>query len=247
MEIKTNLHFHTKDDREEDGESTTEVHYDLFQGLDEAKKLGFNALAVTCHNFVTDDESYYKYAEKLGITLIRGIEKTVGGKHVVILNVDKSAEHIKTFSDLRGYRTSHPESFFLAPHPFFDGGYSLGKKLKTYAELFDAIEYSWFHFKFLDLNAEAYFFAKEHGLPLVATSDTHDLANLGLSYAILDVRDNSFAAIVEALKTGKIRNVSPDTAFWNKRTWRIILQTMGGLLKGRKKNSYYEKKRRKMG
>ncbi len=225
MEFKANLHFHTKDDIEDKADSVTVADYDLIQGLDKAKELGFNVLAVTCHNFVTNDEKYYDYAENLGINLIPGIEKTVENKHVVILNADKSAEKMGNFSDLKNYKTRHPESFIMAPHPFFDGGYSLGSKLKEHVELFDAVEYSWFHFKFLNLNNKAVAFAKKHGLPVIATSDTHDLKKLDMSYCFIDAKDNSFESLVEAVNAGKIRNVSRDAKFWSVDTWKIVLDT----------------------
>ena len=237
MKIKVNLHFHTKDDIEDKEKAAMVADYDLFQGLDEAKKLGFDAIAVTCHDFVTDDPKYYEYAERLGINLIRGVEKTIEEKHVVILNADKSAEKIKTFNDLRAYRKEHAESFLLAPHPFFNGGVSLGSKLKEHADLFDAIEYSWFHFKFLNLNGEACLFAGKRGLPLLATSDTHYFEQLNTGYLIAEAHDNSFASIRDAIRAGKFQNISPDVKFWNTGTWRIICKTLESFLKGRGKKS----------
>ncbi len=234
MKIKANLHFHTKDDIEDKEKAAMVADYDLFQGLDEAKRLGFDALAVTCHDFVTNDQKYYEYAKQLGINLIRGIEKTVEKKHVVILNADKSAEKISTFNDLRAYRKEHPESFFLAPHPFFNGGVSLGPKLKEHADLFDAIEYSWFHFKLLNLNGEACLFAKKRGLPLIATSDTHDLAMLATSYAVVDAEDSSTASVLEALRAGRFINVSPPARFWSTYIWGIIGETALGLFQSKR-------------
>jgi predicted metal-dependent phosphoesterase TrpH len=237
MKIKVNLHFHTKDDIEDKGKAAMVADYDLFQGLDEAKKLGFDAIAVTCHDFVTDDRKYYEYAERLGINLIQGVEKTVEEKHVIILNADKSAETIETFNDLWAYRKEHPESFLLAPHPFFNGGVSLGSKLKEHADLFDAIEYSWFHFKFLNLNGEACLFAEKWDLPLLATSDTHYLKQLNAGYLIADAYDNSFASIKNAIHAGKFQNISPDVKFWSAETWRIIHKTLESFLKGRGEKS----------
>lgn len=226
MEIKANFHFHTRDDIEDKRRAAMVADHDLFQGLDEAKKLGFGALAVTCHNFVTDDPNYYDYAKQLGITLVSGVEKTVGGRDVLILNARKEAEAIETFDDLRTYRQSHPESFVMAPHPFFDGDYSLGRKLVEHIDLFDAVEYSWFHFKLIDLNRKGAAVAREHRLPFIATSDTHDLRMLGTSYAIIDAADRSVEAILEAAKAGKIANTSPDAKFWSGYVLGIIFKTI---------------------
>ncbi len=225
MKIKTNLHFHTKDDVEDKERAALVAKHSLFEGLRKAKELGFDALAVTCHNFVTDDEKYHEYAKSLGINLIQGIEKSVEGKDVIMLNVDKSAENVETFSDLKKYKEAHPEVLIIAPHPFFGGGVSLGRKLKEHVELFDAVEYSWFHFKFLNLNKEAGHFALTHNLPIVATSDTHDLDWLDGSYSILEADDSSFPSIAKAVKEGKIKIISPPARLTDEYVMRILLKT----------------------
>ncbi len=239
MKLKVNLHFHTQDDIEDRGISTMVADYDLFQGIDKAKELGFDVLAVTCHDFVTDNPGYYDYARELGINLIRGVEKRVEGKDVLILNAAKTAEEIRTFDDLKSYRETNPESLIMAPHPFFDGGYSLGRKLVKHIDLFDAIECSWFHFKLLDLNAKACDIAQRHHLPFIATSDAHDLSMLGQSYAFVDARDNSTEAVLAAIRTGNVLNVSPPARFWSKYVWSIIGKTMLGVLKrGRRQKNH---------
>lgn len=234
MKIKANLHFHTKDDVEDKEKAAMVADYDLFRGLDEAKRLGFDILAVTCHDFVADDPKYYEYARKLGINLISGVEKRVEGKDVLILNAVKAAERVETFDDLKKYRADHPESFIMAPHPFFDGGYSLGKKLVKYIDLFDAIECSWFHFKFIDLNIKACDVARRHRLPFIATSDAHDLAMLGTSYTVVDAENSSTASVLEALRAGRFMNVSPAARFWSTYVWGIIGKTALGLLKSKR-------------
>lgn len=231
MKIKTNLHFHTKDDIEDKKGASLVADHDLSEGLKKAKELGFQVLAVTCHNFVTDDEKYYKEANELGITLIRGIEKSVEKRDVLILNADKSAEKIETFQDLKRYKSGHPESFIIAPHPFFDAKHSLGEKLEENADIFDAVEYSWFHFKFLNFNKKAEYFSKKHNIPVIATSDTHHLHKLNGSYAFLEAENNSLESVFKAIRENKIENFSPPTKFWSGYTWRIIGKTFLNILK----------------
>jgi len=219
--MKVNLHFHTKEDKEDNGKKSI-VSYDLFEGLDKAKECGFKILAVTCHNFVVTEKKYYDYAQKIGILLIPGIEKTIEKKHVLIINAEKSAENIKTFKDLQNYKKNYSECLIIAPHPFFIIGKSLGKKLIENINLFDAVEYSWFHFKKLNLNKKAEKIAQKFNLPLIATSDTHSLNNLPKSYCTLKINDISWKGVKDAILSKNFKNFSPPQPFFSFETWNWL-------------------------
>jgi len=222
QKVKANLHFHTKDDRKINGDLQGGVDYDPLKGLEKAKECEIKVLAVTCHNFVTTDEKYYNYAKKLGILLISGIEKEIEKKHVVILNVGKEAEKINTFEELAKYKKANPNILILAPHPFFKFGHSLGKKLLKYLYLFDAIEYSWFYFKKFNLNKKAEKIAKEHNLPLIATSDTHNLNLLDKSYCLLNLKNLSWENAKEAILNKDFENISSPQPFFSWDTWNWL-------------------------
>lgn len=216
MKLKSNLHMHVAGDPEDI------ITYTLHEAIDIAQKLGFSVLAVTPHNGRIGDVADIAYAKTRGILLIQGMEKTIEDAHVLILNVNPEADLIKTFDDLVRYRESHPESFIIAPHPFFPAGYALGEKFFRNRHLFDAIEFSWFFSKTVDYNTKAEKAAKEYNLPYIATSDTHDMRFFDSGYAIIDVEEKSVEKIFEAIRKRAFHNVcSP------KKTIALILYMIG--------------------
>ncbi len=204
MKIKVNLHLHTDDDPED------KIDYSAYEAIDYAKNLGFDALAITCHNYYAWCEDYAEYADKKGVTLIRGIESTIStktenrGKHVLILGADKDVELIKTFDQLIDYRRSKPDILVIAPHPYFDPFLSLQGLVEDYIDVFDAIEHSWFYSRGFNLNKKAIDLANRHQKPLVATSDTHFLDHINEHYTYVDAPDRSEASILQAIKGGLV-------------------------------------------
>ncbi len=218
MYIKTNLHFHAKEDPED------RIDYTFLEGLARAKELGFDALALTCHNKLFDTPSFRAAAEKQHVLFIPGIELTIEKAHTVILNPDPSIESVSTFRDLAAYRHVHPDIFILAPHPYFPGGFSLQEKLEEYIGLFDAIEHSWFYSRFYNRNAEAARIAKRYHKPFIATSDTHDIRFLARDYAVIDAEKKTIPSLFDALHKGKFENYTSPKSF---------LRDMAGYLIGR--------------
>lgn len=202
MKLKSNLHMHVAGDPED------YISYTLRDVINAAKKLGFSVLAVTPHNALIGDEFDIRYAANLGILLIIGIEKTIEGAHVIILNATADVLLIKTFEHLAQYKKNHPESFIIAPHPFFPAGYSLKKKFIRNHTLFDAVEFSWFFSKTVDFNSRARENAKTYNMPYIATSDTHDIRFLDAGYALIDVDEKNPKKIFEAIRNRTFQNVS---------------------------------------
>lgn len=220
MHIKTNFHFHTSDDPRD------VVEYTLEEGIDRAASYGFGALAVTCHQKFTWTQGAAAYAQKRGILLMPGIEVNVNefrqakGKHVLILNAAKEAESVRTFEELAEYKRAHPESFIIAPHPYFYGNFSLHEFLEKYIHLFDAIEHSWFYSRFFNRNKKGCAIAEKHSLPFVATSDTHFFDFLNTDYAIIDAEEKTPEAIFWALRKKKFSNVSAQKSFFKDMVWK---------------------------
>lgn len=208
MKLKSNLHFHTSDDPEDD------IPYSPYEAISTAAKKGFDVISFTCHNLVAWNQKYKKFAEEKGILLIPGIEKTIEGKHVAIVNADHDAERIETFSDLKKYKDRKKDILIIAPHPFFPSFDSLQKKFFEHASLFDAIEYSWFASKHIDFNKKAERAARERGLPYLATSDTHNLSFLDVSYAIIESEKKDTESVIDAVRRGSFANVSRPIGFF---------------------------------
>ena len=92
--MKVELHTHTADDPVDRIPHTTE------QLIDHAAALGYGALAVTLHDRWFDAARLEGYARDRGITLISGIEHTLNGKHVLILNAPREVERARSWADL---------------------------------------------------------------------------------------------------------------------------------------------------
>ena len=113
--LKTELHTHIK----ADPQNGKLIKYSAFELIDRAAELNFQVLAITCHDFVYENEEAREYARKKGILLLAGMEKTLQGKHTLLYNLsNEEAQQIKTFTELRYYKKAHPEVLVIAPHPF---------------------------------------------------------------------------------------------------------------------------------
>lgn len=210
MQYKINLHLHSH----EDPLDGPRISYSFKEAINEAAKLHFNALAITLHNGFGYTDELAQYAKEKNILLIPGIEETVDGRHVLILNATPEAEQVHTFDDLRRYRTAHPECFVIAPHPYYYGNFSLKGLLDLHHDLFDAIEQSWFYNNIMNRNPQAAAAAKKYNLPFIATSDTHQLRYLDNSYAMVDATELSPKAIFDAIRARRFENVSQPALFW---------------------------------
>lgn len=185
------------------------------EAIDRAAKLGYDVLAITCHNVVIFNDSLKKYAEDKRILLIPAIEKSILKKHVLILNADIRAQNIKNFDDLRTYRKLKPDCFIIAAHPYYPGSIALKKYLDKNIDLFDAIEYSWFHSKRINkFNLKATKTAEKHGLPMIATSDNHLLRFFDQGYTFIDAKEKTTEAIFKAIREKKIDIVSHNLPWW---------------------------------
>ena len=78
--LKVELHSHTADD------PLDPIPYSTRDLIDRAAVLGYDALAITLHDRQLDVRPLEAYAADRGLILIPGIERTIEGKHVVLLN-----------------------------------------------------------------------------------------------------------------------------------------------------------------
>jgi predicted metal-dependent phosphoesterase TrpH len=175
--------------------------------IDRAAHHNYDVLAITCHDKVVHTEELEKYAATKGILLIPGIEKTVDGNHVVIINASIEIESVETFKDLEAYKQGNPDSLIFAPHPYHPlpiKVVSLGRHLDRNIHLFDAIEWSCFHTKHYKFNSKAKRKAAEFGLPMIATGDNHALRYLDHTYSIVTAQSKTVNDIINAVKRGDL-------------------------------------------
>lgn len=197
--IKSDFHLHTNDDREDP------IAHSAKELIDHAAKKGFGALAITNHNTFTYSCELQNYAEDNGILLIPGIEKSVEGKHVLILNAFPATEKINTFDGLR--KAKEDGLFLIAPHPFFKSPCCLGQKLLEHLDLFDAIEFTHFYSKWFNLNRKVSMLSEQEGLPVVGNSDCHLLKYMGACHSILYSEEQSIEAIFFAIRNNQVEVV----------------------------------------
>jgi predicted metal-dependent phosphoesterase TrpH len=92
--LKVELHSHTADD------PLDAIPHTVTQLIERAASMGYDALAVTLHDRQLELCSYAAVAAEHGMTLIPGVERTIEGKHVLLLNFRRGTEDVRTFDDL---------------------------------------------------------------------------------------------------------------------------------------------------
>lgn len=194
--IKVELHAHTAGDPED---AIPHSPPDL---IDRAAALGYGALAITLHDRQLDVGPLTAYAAARGLTLIPGIERTIDGRHLLLLNFPAAAAQVASLDDLARLKT-HAPGIVVAPHPFFPLGHCLRSRMDEYAAVIDAVEISYFHTALVDFNRPARRWAQAHGKPLVGTSDLHRLSQLDRTFSLVDA-DPTPDAICAAIRAGRV-------------------------------------------
>jgi hypothetical protein len=199
--IKVELHSHTRDDPDD------AIGHSALELVDHAVALGFGALAITLHDRHFGDPDVIAYARGRGLTLMPAVERTIGGRHILLVNFPAAAGRVVGFDGLRRLKQDHPAGLVIAPHPWFPLGRSLGERLMDrHAALWDAVEINGFYTRTLDFNRRAWQWARRRGLPLVGNCDVHQLDQLGTTFSMVDVEGDPTAdAVCAAIRAGRVR------------------------------------------
>lgn len=196
--LKVELHSHSNDD------PVDLIPHTTFQLIARAADLGYDAIAITLHEKQLRLSPFADYAQERGITLIPGIEQTIEGKHVLLLNFRKGAEDVRTFADLARLREREP-GLVIAPHPFFPSRTCLHSALERHAHLFDAVEYNGMFTETVNFNLKAERWARAHGKPIVGNGDVHRLEQVGTTYSMV-LAEADPTAICEAVREGRVEH-----------------------------------------
>lgn len=194
--LKVELHTHTSDD------PVDRVAHSSKDLVDRAAALGYDALAITLHERQLDLSRLAPYAADRGVTLIPGIERTVEGRHVLLLNFSAATEDVETFEDLAHLR-ARERGLVVAPHPFFPAPSCLRGALDRHADLFDAVEWNAMFTPAVNFNRRAARWAARHGKPMVGNGDVHRLYQLGSCYSLVDAARDA-GDICEAIRAGRV-------------------------------------------
>jgi len=191
-----------------------------------AAELGYEILAITCHDIDIWTKKLSAYARSLGITLIRGMEVTTEGSlHTLVYNFATGPENLDTLKKIRA--RSREDTMVIAPHPFFPGRTCLRSLLDQNLDVFDAIECSGFHVRGLNFNRRSIDLAARACKPLVGSGDVHQLWQLGRTYTWIYAEPDTLS-IVNAVKQGFVRlETSPISwsraaGWWATSIWRYV-------------------------
>jgi predicted metal-dependent phosphoesterase TrpH len=199
--LKVELHTHTGDD------PVDRVPHTTAQLIDRAADLGYDAIAITLHDLQLDLSPWRQQAADRGLILIPGIERTIDGKHVLMLNFSKRSEEVGSFDDLAALKREEP-GLVIAPHAFFPNATCLGRSLMDrHAGLFDGVECNAMFTYGLDFNAAARQWARAHGKPMVGNGDVHRLRQLGSTFSLVDSAPDP-GSICEAIRQDRVTIVA---------------------------------------
>jgi predicted metal-dependent phosphoesterase TrpH len=195
--LKVELHIHTGDD------PVDLIPHSTAAVIDRAADLGYDAIAITLHERQLDLAPHYAHAARRGLVLIPGVERTIAGKHVLLLNFPAVADRVETFEEVTALK-ARCRGVVIAPHPFYPFASCLGRQLTSHASVFDAVEYNAFYTSRINaFNELAVRWAKEHGKPLVANTDVHRLSQLGSTYSLVEAERDP-ASICDAVRAGRV-------------------------------------------
>jgi predicted metal-dependent phosphoesterase TrpH len=198
--LKVELHAHSSAD------PCDRIPHSTHDLIDRAAQLGYDALAVTLHDRELDVRPFLAYAAERGVTLIPGVERSVEGKHVLLLNFRDGAEGVSTFADLARLR-ERDRGLVVAPHPFFPHRSCLHRLIDRHAALFDAVEYNAMFTRAINFNERAVRWAQERGKPMVGNGDIHRLRQMGTTYTLVDAERHP-DAICEAIRAGRVQVIA---------------------------------------
>jgi predicted metal-dependent phosphoesterase TrpH len=219
--MKVELHAHTADDPADRIPHTTR------ELIDHAASLGYGALAITLHDRWSSGAPHVAYARDRGLTLLPGIERTIGRIHVLLVNAPRDAERVRTFDDLAALRRSS-DVLVVAPHPFYPIPSAFQGALDRHADLVDAVEVNSMYTRLIDFNRRAIAWGRAHGKPLVGNTDLHRLSQLGTTWSEVDVPDLAApGAIVEAIRAGRVRVETTPLSILEA-GWTFARMTIGG-------------------
>ncbi len=194
------------------------------QLISEAARLGYQVLAITCHNRDIWSRQLSDYAEALGITLIPGMEVSAEGRrHVLAYNFQTGSENLNTLEKLRARKCE--DTLVIAPHSYFPTRSCLWRLLERNLDIFDAIEVSGFYTAGLDFNRRARRIAAQYHKPMVGNGDVHLLWQLNHTYTRI-YSEPGVLPVLKAIKQGRVRvesaplSLSNVTNWWATTLWR---------------------------
>jgi predicted metal-dependent phosphoesterase TrpH len=181
--------------------------------LQEAARIGLDAVCVTDHNFVWKTAHIDTLSQKHGILVFNGNEITTDQGDMLVFGMHKDIQGIIKLQDLKQL-VDNANGFIIAAHPFrgflifntSEIGLTVEKAMQRPAlKQVNALEV--LNGKVTEReNAFAAKVAAGLGMPATGGSDAHDVAGVGKYVTCFDGKIGNEAELVEALKS---RNYTP--------------------------------------
>jgi predicted metal-dependent phosphoesterase TrpH len=183
--------------------------HSIFEHIDQAKKVGLDAVAITWHRKIFDNPEALAYARERGILLIPGMEAEIDRRHLIVLNLEEGDLVAQpTWNQVRALRLRKPDALVLAPHPFYPHPSCLGKTMEAHADCIDAVEWCFIHVPWLpgrvNPNLRAARWAHQHGKTVVACSDSHSLHAIGRNISTVEADELTPAALFTGIRAGRV-------------------------------------------
>jgi predicted metal-dependent phosphoesterase TrpH len=195
---KAELHSHCSADPDD----YRICNYTPEQLIAEAGRLGYEILAITCHDLDVWSHELSEFAESQGVLLIPGMEVTAEGRfHVLAYNFQTGCENLNSLEKMRARKKT--DTLLIAPHAFYPARTCLRHLVEPNIDLFDALEISGFHTRLFDFNGRARNVAEKHQKPLVGNADVHRLWQLGRTWTWIYSEPGVVPALT-AVKQGQV-------------------------------------------
>jgi predicted metal-dependent phosphoesterase TrpH len=162
-----------------------------------ASNQGLDGISITDHDTLQGSFKARKLIKEtqMDMILIPGVEVSTSEGHLLVLGVEEMPvlgrspeETVDEAHDLGGVA--------IVPHPYHPFRHSLGRIPRC-----DAVEVYNSRHLFGIANARAYLEARRLNLPMVAGSDSHFAATVGLGVTVIDAEDADSA--LQAIRSGR--------------------------------------------
>ena len=191
------------------GDPIDPLRHSIYEHIDAAKRAGLDAIAMTWHRRVCEDEEARSYALEQGLLLMSGMEAEVHGRHLVVLGLREGDLPGETsWDEVRALRARQPGVLVMAPHPFYPHPSCLSQSMNGNEDCIDLVEWCALHVHWLpsrvNPNLRAARWAHRFNKPLVACSDAHSIAAVGRNPSTVEAEALTEEAILTALRAGRV-------------------------------------------
>ncbi len=186
--MRFDLHVHS---------SYSDGHDDVKTILKAAKKRGLDGISITDHDTLGGSIAAQRAVKdlKLDMVILPGVEVTTDKGHLLALGVEEAPK--RGLSPEETADAAHDQGgITIVPHPYHPFRHAIGRIPRC-----DAVEVYNSKHLFGIANARARLGAKKYHLPMVAGSDSHFAATVGLGVTRIEAEDAESA--IFAIRNGR--------------------------------------------